>query len=244
VFGLQQAVGIDAIEALEAQYKARALKRWRNNPNLQILGNTEEDSLSIFSLRFKCQDKDLHYGFVVALLNDLFGVQARGGCSCAGPYGHELLGMDMTYSRALEKQILQGHMVLRPGWVRLNFNYFIGDETFEYLLAAIDLVATHGWKLLPYYEFDQSSGTWRYQARKMELESLSVAAMFDSSSAASAPTKPLGLDAVLAAARHELVQEAHSGARYSLSLPAAADALRWFVLPQDISEKQAINLAS
>jgi selenocysteine lyase/cysteine desulfurase len=244
VFSLQQAVGIERIEELEAGYKARAIKRWRTNPSIQILGNTDEDSLSIFSLRFKYQDKDLHYGYVVALLNDLFGIQARGGCSCAGPYGHELLGMDMAYSRALEKQILQGHMVLRPGWVRLNFNYFIGDETFEYLLAAIDLVATHGWKLLPYYEFDKTSGTWRYQARKMALESLSVAAMFDSSSAPAAGDKPLELGAVLALAKRELEQQSHGGTRYGLTLPAAADVLRWFVLPQDIDDKQCIELAS
>ena len=162
VFGVQQAVGTQRIEELEADYKARALARWRSNSAIEILGNSDEDSLSIFSLRFKYRDKDLHYSFITALLNDLFGIQARGGCSCAGPYGHELLGMDMVYSRALEKQIVQGHTVLRPGWVRLNFNYFIGDETFNYLLDAIDLVASHGWKLLPLYEFDKTSGTWRY----------------------------------------------------------------------------------
>ncbi|MFT4863240.1 MAG: selenocysteine lyase/cysteine desulfurase [Pseudohongiellaceae bacterium] len=242
VFELQQAVGTQRIEELEAQYKTRALQCWLANPNIEILGNTDEDSLSIFSLRFKHGDKDLHYGFIVAVLNDLFGIQARGGCSCAGPYGHELLGMDMTYSRALEAQILQGHMVLRPGWVRLNFNYFIGDETFEYLLAGIDLVATHGWKLLPYYEFDKSSGTWRYQAKKMQLESLSVDAMLQATSAVAA-VKPLKLAAVLEQAKRELEQSTRSGRRYSLILPQAVEALRWFVLPQDIQSQQSFGMA-
>lgn len=243
VFSLQQEVGTDRIEELEADYKNRALQRWRANANIQILGNTDEDSLSIFSLRFKYNGKDLHYGFIVALLNDLFGIQARGGCSCAGPYGHELLGMDMAYSRALEKQILQGHMVLRPGWVRLNFNYFIGDETFEYLLAAIDLVATHGWKLLPYYEFDKISGTWRYQSKKMQLESLSVSALFDSSLSEQPAAKPMALDEVLASAKSILEQQSHAGVRYGLTLPKQADELRWFALPQDIKDQEPIGLA-
>lgn len=243
VFELQQAVGTQRIEELEAEYKTRALECWQANPNIEILGNTAQDSLSIFSLRFKHGDKDLHYGFIVALLNDLFGIQARGGCSCAGPYGHELLGMDMAYSRALETQILQGHMVLRPGWVRLNFNYFIGDETFEYLLAAIDLVATHGWKLLPYYEFDKSSGTWRYQAKKMQLESLSVANMLQASPALTA-AEPAELSALLQQAQQELEQVSRGGKRYSLSLPQAAEALRWFVLPQDMKEELGLGLAS
>jgi len=244
VFGVQQAVGTEKIEALESEYKARALKRWRKNPSLEILGNADEDSLSIFSLRFKYKGQDLHYGFIVALLNDLFGIQARGGCSCAGPYGHELLGMNMAYSRALEKQILQGHMVLRPGWVRLNFNYFIGDEAFEYLLSAIDLVATHGWKMLPFYEFDKMSGTWRYQGKKMELESLSVASLFDADSVSGVCEKPLELDEVLAQAKIELERSGHKGKRYDLTLPAAADELRWFALPQDISVEDCVEMAS
>ncbi len=240
VFGLQQAVGTRRIEELEADYKARALTRWGSNPALEILGNTKEDSLSIFSLRFKYQDKDLHYSFVVALLNELFGIQARGGCSCAGPYGHELLGMDMAYSRALEKQIVQGHTVLRPGWVRLNFNYFIGDETFNYLLDAIDLVASHGWKLLPYYEFDPSNGTWRYQGNKIELDSLSVSEMLDSEKSVNS-TEDVPLETIFAQAKHMLEQLEIQGVRYMLTLPPQAEKLRWFVLPQDIQETDQSN---
>ncbi len=236
VFGVQQAVGTERIEELEADYKARAIARWRSNPAIEILGNCDEDSLSIFSLRFKHQGKDLHYSFITALLNDLFGIQARGGCSCAGPYGHELLGMDMVYSRALEKQIMQGHTVLRPGWVRLNFNYFIGDETFNYLLDAIDLVASHGWKLLPYYEFDKSSGTWRYQGEKMQLDSLSVAAMLDTQASVT-DSKSILLKAAFIEAKRVLVQQEFQGSRYTLTLPAQADKLRWFVLPQEIEDR-------
>lgn len=162
VFRLQQAVGADEIGRRESDFLQRALARWANHDNIQVLGPTDCPRLSIVSLRITHRGKDLHYGYIVALLNDLFGIQARGGCSCAGPYGHHLLGIDERTSAALDTAIDDGHLVLRPGWVRLNFNYFIDEDTFHYLVSAVELVATHGWRLLPYYRFDQASGTWRY----------------------------------------------------------------------------------
>jgi selenocysteine lyase/cysteine desulfurase len=243
VFKLQQAVGTDLIESLEASFKERALARWKSNKNIEILGDPSQEGLSIFSLRIKHGEADLHYGFVVALLNDLFGIQARGGCSCAGPYGHELLGMDLDYSRKLEKELNKGHMVMRPGWVRLNFNYFINEETFDYLLKAIEYVSLHGWKLLPFYQFDADSGTWRYQGTKMKFDTLCLESLFTE---AQQPTmvseKPLSeyLDEAL----NELNRIDESRVRYSLPLPESANKLRWFVLPQEIESESRIGLAS
>ena len=111
-------------------------------------------------------DGVLHHNFVVALLNDLFGIQARGGCSCAGPYGHRLLGIDLTTSESFECAIVEGSEGIKPGWVRVNFNYFISEAVFEYLLAAVHLVANEGWKLLPHYVFDVATGTWRHATRR------------------------------------------------------------------------------
>ena len=243
VFKLQQAVGTDLIENLEASFKERALAQWKTNKNIEVLGDSSQEGLSIFSLRIKHKEADLHYGFVVALLNDLFGIQARGGCSCAGPYGHELLGMDLSYSRKLEKELNKGHMVMRPGWVRLNFNYFINEETFDYLLKAIEYVSALGWKLLPFYQFDTDSGTWRYQGASMKLESLCLDSLFaEEQQPAIDPAKPLSkyLDEALI----ELNKVDESRVRYSLSLPESANKLRWFVLPQEIEPQSRIGLAS
>ncbi len=243
VFKLQQAVGTDLIESLEASFKERATTRWKSNEKIEILGDSSQEGLSIFSLRIKHQEVDLHYGFVVALLNDLFGIQARGGCSCAGPYGHELLGMDLDYSRKLEKELNKGHTVMRPGWVRLNFNYFINEETFDYLLQAIEYVSVLGWKLLPFYQFDADSGTWRYQGASMKLKSLCLESLFsEDQSPAMDIQKPLSeyLDEALI----ELNRVDESRVRYSLSLPESANKLRWFVLPQEIEFKNRIGLAS
>ena len=84
---------------------------------------------------------------MVALLNDLFGIQSRGGCSCAGPYGHRLLGIDLETSHEFEREISRGCEGIKPGWVRVNFNYFISEAVFEFILDAVDLVATDGWRL-------------------------------------------------------------------------------------------------
>jgi hypothetical protein len=98
---------------------------------------------------------------VVALLNDLFGIQARGGCSCAGPYGHRLLGIDPDRSRALSEQAGSGLLGIKPGWVRLSFNYFITDAVCDYLIEAVDLLASRGHRLLGDYRFDPRSGRGR-----------------------------------------------------------------------------------
>ncbi|HYM83975.1 MAG TPA: aminotransferase, partial [Candidatus Dormibacteraeota bacterium] len=105
---------------------------------------------------------------VVALLNDLFGIQARGGCSCAGPYGHRLLGIDLDTSHEFEREIARGCEGIKPGWVRVNLNYFISDAVFEYILDAVDLVASEGWRLLPQYAFDPRTGLWRHRAGQVE----------------------------------------------------------------------------
>ena len=241
VFKLQQEVGTDEIERREEEFVQRAVARFKACPNLEILGNPYAHRLSIMSLRFKHGDKDLHYGFVVSLLNDLFGIQVRGGCSCAGPYGHSLLGMDMEYSRAIESEIEQGVMVLRPGWVRLNFNYFIAEEEFEYLLRAVELVAQYGWRLLPFYHFDASAGVWRYQSQHSEMVSSLQAFNFTDycqQSPASASTT-VCLAGQCEQAERELRAESRSGERSVLKLQKESERLRWFVLPQEMSAELA-----
>ncbi|MCB1247248.1 MAG: aminotransferase class V-fold PLP-dependent enzyme, partial [Acidimicrobiia bacterium] len=162
IFQLKEAVGVGRIRDLEHQFITRAIESWSSNPNIEILGNPRSDRLSIVSFVVRHADQYLHHNFVVAVLNDLFGIQARGGCSCAGPYGHALLGIDAERSAHLTNEVSLGCEGIKPGWIRVNFNYFISDEVFEYIIEAVHLVATHGWKLLPWYEFDLRTATWRH----------------------------------------------------------------------------------
>ena len=240
-FKLQQEVGTENIERREADFVERALRYFKDCPNLEVLGNLEAPRLSIVSLRFKHGERDLHYGFVVSLLNDLFGIQVRGGCSCAGPYGHTLLGMDMDYSRAIEAEIQRGAMILRPGWVRLNFNYFIDESEFQYLIQAIGLVAEHGWRLLPSYRFDTDAGVWRYHGRVTQLPLDLNGFNFASGTVNHERSDPKqrALDEWLALAECELCKRDRSEIPHRIPLSEAAERLRWFVLPEEVTQHMA-----
>ena len=165
VFGLKEAVGADAIREREPRSSTARSSAGRANPRIEILGNPALDRLSIVSFVVAPADggrRYLHHNYVVALLNDLFGIQSRGGCSCAGPYGHRLLGIDLERSHAFEREIARGCEGIKPGWVRVNFNYFISEAVFDFILSAVELVATDGWRLLPLYGFEPSTGLWSH----------------------------------------------------------------------------------
>ena len=230
VFNIQQQIGTQTIEKLEHSYIQRAIDRLSALPNFEVLGSVSAQRLSILSFNIRHQESVLHYGFVVALLNDVFGIQARGGCSCAGPYGHQLLDLSMAKSSALENQLHQGNMVLRPGWTRLNFNYFIDENTFEYLLAALALIAEHGWRLLACYQFNQNSGTWEYAAgAKVTTSSLNdLLAGPQIEVVPSVATDALA--GYLAAGEEILLSTKADMNVQPLNLSAAAEDLRWFAL--------------
>ena len=169
VFQLKEAVGLDVIRSHEEDYLRRALAVWQDEPAIEVLGNVEAERLSILSFAVRAPSgRYLHYNFVVALLNDLFGIQSRGGCSCAGPYGHRLLGIDLDRSHAFEREIEHGCEGIKPGWVRINFNYFISEAVFSYVVEAVRLVAREGWRLMGEYRFDPGTGRWRHRNGPVE----------------------------------------------------------------------------
>ncbi len=168
VFALKEAVGPDAIREREESFIRRAIESWEANPGIEILGDRGRERLSIVSFVIRSGDRYLHHNFVVALLNDLFGIQSRGGCSCAGPYGHRLLGIDLEKSREFEREISRGCEGIKPGWVRVNFNYFISEAVFEFILDSVHFVAEHGWRLLDQYDFDPHTGLWTHVRGRSE----------------------------------------------------------------------------
>ncbi|MFT5706985.1 MAG: selenocysteine lyase/cysteine desulfurase [Oceanospirillaceae bacterium] len=234
VFNLQQKIGTQKIESLEHSYIQRAMQQLSRLDNFEILGSTTASRLSILSFNIKHNNSVLHYGFVVALLNDIFGIQARGGCSCAGPYGHELLDLSIADSEAIEGQLHEGYMVLRPGWTRLNFNYFIDEQTFEYIIGALTLVAQHGWRLLASYQFNQKLGTWEYvgggTVSTLTLDDLLDPAVLSSEAPQSVSSNDL--TAYLVQAEEILMAAQANNISEPLKLSAAAEELRWFALPE------------
>ena len=162
VVALKQAVGTDLIAAREERLWQHVLRRWAGSPGIEILGSRQASRLSIVSFRIRHGARFLHHNFVVAVLNDLFGIQARGGCSCAGPYGHRLLAIGAARSHALRAEIGHGCEGIKPGWSRVNLNYFISAAQAGYIAAAVELIAAGGYRLLPQYRFDPHTGLWRH----------------------------------------------------------------------------------
>jgi selenocysteine lyase/cysteine desulfurase len=242
VFQLKQAVGTGTIAALERSFIDRAIASWGANPNIELLGNLRAERLSIVSFVVRHRGRYLHHNFVVALLNDLFGIQSRGGCSCAGPYGHRLLGIDIDRSHEFEREIARGCEGIKPGWVRVNFNYFISEAVFQYLLAAVHLVADQGWKLLGDYRFDPARGLWRHRRGPVEPPLRLHGLGYDDqgrlrATSAHATASDAALPGYLEQARRLLAAGSPSGdgdgdAGGLPGLSADFEALRWFVLPR------------
>jgi len=236
VFQLKQAVGAAEIRRREESLIRRAMERWRRNPGLEILGNPDLDRLSIVSFVVRHEGRYVHHNFVVALLNDLFGIQSRGGCSCAGPYGHRLLGIDLEKSHEFEREISRGCEGIKPGWVRVNFNYFISESTFEFILDAVDLVAAEGWKLLPEYRFDPGSGLWSHRAGPPEPP-LSLGDLSYSEGTPKSAHRHREPEAAMAGyleAARGILRAAHWRAE-RVQFNEDFEHLRWFWLPHEVA---------
>lgn len=159
-FRIKQNIGAEVIESCEKELVAMAVARWQKVANLTLLGSLDVPRLAIFSFNIIAGDKAIHHNLVVAMLNDLFGIQARGGCSCAGPYGHELLGIDHEMATQHETLVQKGRSIYRPGWVRLGFNFFFSNETANYVISAVEFIANYAAVLMKLYSVDEASGVW------------------------------------------------------------------------------------
>ncbi len=157
VFDLKHAIGTERIRRVDADYLRRALAAWTRDPRLHILGHLEAERLAVVSLIVE----GLHHNLAVALLNDYFGIQARGGCMCAGPYGHELLHIDGEVSAAIKHQLELGHGSVRPGWVRICFSPATSEQEFQTLLEAVAWLSTRGLEQAGRYRMVDETGEWR-----------------------------------------------------------------------------------
>lgn len=243
VLQLKEEIGAEEIEAREARLAGRLRAAWAGLPAIEVLGPREAPRIGIFAFNIRAGAKLLHHNLVVAMLNDLFGIQARGGCSCAGPYGHELLRIDDATAQAHERAVARGLSAFRPGWARLGVNYFFAPETVDYIAEAVAFVARRGLELLPLYRLDAGAGIWRVAAPQAApppaVESLGALL------AANGPapwTPPPDFAACLA--------EAERIADAAARLPAEpvrfdeqAEALRWFWMPHEAPARELGSIA-
>jgi selenocysteine lyase/cysteine desulfurase len=176
-FLVKQSVGVPVIEQLESAMIRTAIARLRCHPRIELLGNLEAPRLAILSFLVRTSGgRHLHPRLVVRLLNDLFGIQSRGGCACAGPYAHRLLDIGRTRTDALRDAVLGGFEAVKPGWTRLNFSYFIEPAEFEFLQDAIEFIADHGERFIAEYRCEWHTGTWHHPFDEPQPDLLTLAA--------------------------------------------------------------------
>jgi selenocysteine lyase/cysteine desulfurase len=194
VFEIKDRVGVDFINKREHELTARAFDRWSEEEGIEILGNPDPaQRVGILSFNLKSTVGGyLHHKFVTALLNDLFGIQSRAGCSCAGPYGHRLLDIDDDTSERYRGAVQHGYCGMKPGWCRVGLHWVIDDAEADYVIDAVLFIARHGHLFLSLYDFDLCSGTWTHKHESSALQTFSLdAALRDDDNDPAVLTLPL-----------------------------------------------------
>ena len=220
----QAEIGHDVIAALEHAALERAMSRWGQNPQIDILGEADPGRrIGIVSFNIlDPQGEILHPRLVTTLLNDLFGIQSRAGCSCAGPYGHELLGIDAVQSNAIRNAVLSGEAGLRPGWCRVSLHWVMRPEEIDYLIEAVEFLAKQGWRFAALYAYDTGHGAWTWSGAAPDEPDFFPGTLLDD--LVLAPATQTGdrkvrfAEALVAAA--ELAQELSTGTVARVGLPA------------------------
>ncbi len=154
----------------------RVLKSWGDDDNIEILGNPDA-AQRVGIISFNIRDdrgRYLHHKFVTALLNDLFGIQSRAGCSCAGPYGHRLLNIDLDRSERYRSVVQEGHCGMKPGWCRVGLHWVMDDAEADFVIDAVHFVAAQGHRFLSLYNFDLCTGTWSHKQERNTLTAFDI----------------------------------------------------------------------
>ena len=151
---LKNELGVKNIVEREEELVQKALSGLRKIPEVHILADDTEKRIGVISFYVE----DIHHNLVVRLLNDRYGVQVRGGCSCAGTYGHYLLHVTKSQSDKITKMIDQGDVSKKPGWVRISFHPTMTNKELDYILEAVTTVMKNRKEWSQEYFYDDKSG--------------------------------------------------------------------------------------
>lgn len=172
-FQLKQTVGCDTIKKRDCELGALVAAKLSSHPKIMLLGPEwrYEARLPIVAFVIRHGSRLLHYNFVSAVMNDVFGIQTRGGCMCAGIYTRRLLGVSYSSLNAIETEMVDNRELaefIKPGFTRLSLSYFATEDEVNYILDAVRAVADHAWKLLPLYRYNTRTGEWKHKTRFAE----------------------------------------------------------------------------
>ncbi|CAK9819256.1 tRNA-cytidine(32) 2-sulfurtransferase [Anthophora plagiata] len=261
---LKESVTPRAIVARQDKISRQVLAHVRTIPELILLGSGSQNvkRLPIFSFMVRHpRGTFLHHNFVCAVLNDVFGIQARGGCACAGRYAHDLMGIDQELAKEYQKALVEGERSieneetnaegLRPGFAKLSFPYFMSEAEVAFVLEALKMVATEGWKLLPQYVLNPDTGEWRHHTNSVfkERKWLSSIRYTDGKMNASerrvsgTGVLPQNYGDCLQTARNIFNRARKMAQRYPLQIDRSynfvserLEFLRWFMLPSEAQD--------
>lgn len=156
-FIVKDAIGAARMNARNRALTERAFCAWKDIPQLELLGKQDADRLPIFSFRVRDgQGGYIHQQLITRMLSDRFGIQARGGCACAGPYVHRLLSIDAQQSEEIRQAILSGEEISKPGFIRLNFSVLLPDEKVQFILDSVAQIAADATAFAADYTVDPS----------------------------------------------------------------------------------------
>ena len=164
---LKEEMGVENILQREHEIVEYVFAEISKIPNLTILAGNHQDRLAVVSFYID----DLHFNLAVKLLNDRFGIQTRGGCSCAGTYGHYLLHVDQERSNLLTHKITAGDLLEKPGWIRMSFHPTTTNEEVHFVCESIAALAHHHKVWAQEYRYNASSNEYAHKdALPLELE--------------------------------------------------------------------------
>jgi hypothetical protein len=244
VFNLKSAVGDAEIRRREAEMHFRVRSRLERNNRVHVLGCPDVMAVPIvtFMVEHRATGRFLHWNFIARLLSDLFGLQVRGGCLCAGPYGQYLLQMSGDEQSRMSRAMAVAELA-RPGYVRVSLNYYWSDSKVDFVADALDFVGTHGWKFLADYTYTIATGEWVHRTGPQIARSLSNVTYAKGQMAypiselrACAPGLPKTIEAAHAAGDVALAKLASQCDFGDPPVAPIIDELgvRWFVLPSDV----------
>lgn len=155
---LKEEMGVENILQREEEISEQLWDAFIKIPNLHLLADNHKNRLGIFSFYID----DAHFNLIVKLLSDYFGVQVRGGCSCAGTYGHYLLNVDIETSHNITSKINAGDNSLKPGWVRLSIHPIITNKEVKEIIKAVKYIAENFKNLESNYRYNPKTNDYKY----------------------------------------------------------------------------------
>ncbi|XP_035443365.2 uncharacterized protein LOC118271388 isoform X1 [Spodoptera frugiperda] len=271
VMQLRDAVGLQTIVERQDNISRQVLAHIKNIPELILLGNVSPTvrRLPIFSLMVKHpRGTFLHHNFICAVLNDVFGIQARGGLSSNLNYGSDVLGIDSQLLKEYEKlldveaqkevarvrklsdvkapEVPIHNEHLRPGFCRVSLPFFMSDTELAFVLEALKMVATEGWKILPQYVVNPETGQWRHHTCAVLRDRKSLHSLRFNDGKMTSHERRISGPGIFPQTYTETLQTARnlfnrarklamkcSTAEPEVTFNPRIDYLRWFMLPKE-----------